>query len=47
MGNIITNSNGIINQIYFLSSNDNDSDSINYYLFVCCEQRLFYIYLIA
>ncbi len=47
MGNIITNSNGIINQIYFLTLKDNYSDSINYYLFVCCEQRLFYIYLIA
>ena len=48
IGNIITNSNGIINQIYFLSSKEKENElDINYYLFVCCEQRLFYIYLIA
>jgi len=38
LGNIITQGNGIINQIKFLCDND------NLYLFICNEQKLFYIY---
>ncbi len=38
LGNIITQGNGIINQIKFLCFKD------NFYLFICNEQKLFYIY---
>ena len=38
LGNIITQGNGIINQIKFLCFKD------NFYLFICNEQNLFYIY---
>lgn len=42
IGNIITGGSGIINQIAIERGNDN-----NEYLFVCCEQKLFYIYLLS
>ena len=38
LGNIISQGNGIINQIKFLCFKD------NFYLFICNEQKLFYIY---
>ena len=38
LGNIITQGNGIINQIKFLCFKD------NFYLFICNKQKLFYIY---
>ena len=42
IGNVITGGSGIINQIEIAIGNEGKE-----YLFVCCEQKLFYIYLLS